>query len=115
MKADIQAEFKRGYFDLGIYRLVVRHWDVIKPLSYSVFGSIAALIILSVTGIIPKEVANFFITVGGIYLVGVVWLAAVDHIIIGFSFRRILRRLKKMGIIITKDVLLHYCREILPK
>jgi hypothetical protein len=115
MKEDIQAEFVRGYFDLGIYRFVVRNWRVLKPVSYSVFGVIGIAILLAATGVIALKTANVVVVVGGVYLVALVWLAAIDHMIIGFSLRRILKRLEKRGIVIPDFMLLKYCEDILPK
>jgi hypothetical protein len=115
MKEDIRSEFVRGYFDLGIYRFVVRNWRVLKPVGYTAFGILAASILLASTGVISSKMANIFIAIAGTYLVGLAWLAAIDHIIIGASIKRVLKKLERKGIVITAQTLLNYCQDILPK
>lgn len=105
MKEVIQDEFVRGYFDLGLYRLMSRNRNRTGFVMLSLW-------FLSIVGAIGSW--WWMVKVSGFLFIAISFVGAVDHIIIGMSFRRILRRLKSKGIEISMKSLLHYCRDILP-
>jgi hypothetical protein len=108
MKETIQNEFSRGYFDLGIYRMYNRN---LQTFAAFMIGTWAVSVI---GALLSKYVGWWPSIIGGGLFILAAFAGAIDHMIIGRSFSRILKRLKKKGITITRQSLLHYCADIMP-
>jgi hypothetical protein len=89
MDEKIKQAFKRHYFDIGIYRFAARH-RVVTQYIYPILWLCAVLFSLGGMMKMGASLAASFVFW--------IFVTAIDHIIIGFSIRRVMRALEREGI-----------------
>jgi hypothetical protein len=89
MDEKIKQVFKSHYFDLRIYRFAARH----RVVTQYVYPALWLSAVLFSLGGMMKTSA-----VLGASFVLWIFVTAIDHIIIGFSIRRVMRALEREGI-----------------
>ena len=102
----IRKAFQDHYFDLGIYRWMVRNmgwWIILMGSLFSIF------LILAFLAIYTPLLTWFWIALT------IIIFGAIDHMIIGLSMRRIIQELRNEDIHVTLYDLLRICHDILPK
>lgn len=101
----IRRAFQDHYFDIGIYRWMVRNmgWWMI------LFGSLFSVFLIMAFFSIYTPLLTWFWTALTIVVFG-----GIDHMIIGFSLRRIIQELRDEDIHVTLTDLLRICNDILP-
>jgi ABC-type Fe3+-siderophore transport system permease subunit len=102
----IRNVFFQEYKDLGVYRYLNRSKQFLK-VSFSI-SFIAALVIALFGNAWP-------ITWWAFAFIGAITMGGVDHFIIGLRFKRMLRKLNDMGIVISLATLLEVCEDIIPE
>ncbi len=102
----IRNVFYQEYKDLGVYRYLNRSKQFLK-VSFSI-SFIAALVIALFGNAWP-------ITWWAFAFIGTITMGGVDHFIIGLRFKRMLRKLNGMGIVISLATLLEVCEDIIPE
>jgi hypothetical protein len=102
----IRKAFQDHYFDLGIYRWMVRNmgWWVI------LMGSLFSMFLIMAFFSIYTPLLIWFWTALTLVIFG-----AIDHMIIGFSMNKILYYLRDEDIHLTLSDLLRICHDLLPR
>ena len=102
----IRNVFFQEYKDLGIYRYMNRNKQYLK-------------ILFSVSFVMTLIIAMFGnawpITWWAFAFIGIITAGGIDHFIIGLRFKRMLNRLKDIGIVISLATLLEVCEDIIPE
>lgn len=102
----IRNVFFQEYKDLGIYRYMNRNKQYLKvafgmsfvlTLGFALFGY------------------AWPITYWAFAFIGIITAGGIDHFIIGLRFKRMLNRLKDIGIVISLATLLEVCEDIIPE
>ena len=102
----IRNVFFQEYRDLGIYRFLNRNKQFLKvafgmsfvlTLGFALFGY------------------AWPITWWAFAFIGTITAGGIDHFIIGLRFKRMLNRLKDIGIVISLATLLEVCEDIVPE
>lgn len=102
----IRNVFFQEYRDLGIYRFLNRNKQFFKVIFSMSFGM--ALIIALFGNAWP-------ITWWAFAFIGTITAGGIDHFYIGLRFKRMLNRLKDIGIVISLATLLEVCEDIVPE
>ena len=102
----IKEVFKENYFDLGIYRWLNRMKNWIKPFFALTFVSVFALALIW---------SSWPIAIWAFLFIGTITIGGIDHLIIGFSLNRIIKKLEFEHIHVSLPGLLKICEEVLPK
>jgi hypothetical protein len=89
MDEKIKQAFKRHYFDLGIYRLMARSKITVDYVYPAIWLSAVLLSLGGMMRMGASLAASFVFWI---------FVTAIDHIIIGFSIRRVMRALEREGI-----------------
>lgn len=102
----IRNVFFQEYRDLGIYRFLNRNKQFLKvafgmsfvlTLGFALFGY------------------AWPITYWAFAFIGTITAGGIDHFYIGLRFKRMLNRLKDIGIVISLATLLEVCEDIVPE
>ncbi len=101
----IKEVFKENYFDLGIYRWLNRMKDWLKP-----FFALTFIAVLS----LGLTWSPWPITIWAFAFIGTITIGGIDHLIIGFSLKRIIKKLESEHIHLSLPGLLEICSEVLP-
>ena len=102
----IRLCWQETYWDLGIYRWITRNLQILKKIFAVSF--IVTLILAFLDIVMPVA------TVGAVFI-ALIWIAAMDHYIIGRRIRRVLNKLRENNIMINRIDLLYHCKDIIPK
>lgn len=102
----IKKVFTEKYFDLGIYRWLNRNKNILKTIFGVSFISVFIIALFWSSWPLMFWAFSFigFITIGGL-----------DHLIIGISLNKILKKLESQDIKISRNYLLEICQDIIPQ